>query len=195
MVIILTSISVTDGSCSILNEVSIYLHTDTWINAYIPFFAFSLNSLPNFNFAPSRDSNLLDHVCRFNLPLTHTSGVIFASFQLSLSSVELVYEDVFRTWETIWAAEYICSRHFVLFIAAALVQLYRDVIIANNMDFTDISKWPLVAACYFICSWKVSSSSDVIINIVSLCLGLQLSFSMKWPKSTTCKPFWRFREV
>lgn len=54
---------------------------------------------------------------------------------------ELVYDDVFSVWETIWAAKHMTSSHFVLFIALALVQVYRDIILDNNMDFTDIIKF------------------------------------------------------
>uniref|UniRef100_A0A8C8ZHN8 Small G protein signaling modulator 2 n=1 Tax=Prolemur simus TaxID=1328070 RepID=A0A8C8ZHN8_PROSS len=54
---------------------------------------------------------------------------------------ELLYEDVFAVWEVIWAAKHISSEHFVLFIALALVEAYREIIRDNNMDFTDIIKF------------------------------------------------------
>ncbi|XP_063511800.1 small G protein signaling modulator 2 isoform X5 [Pongo pygmaeus] len=54
---------------------------------------------------------------------------------------ELLYEDVFAVWEVIWAARHISSEHFVLFIALALVEAYREIIRDNDMDFTDIIKF------------------------------------------------------
>ncbi|EAT48782.1 AAEL000161-PA, partial [Aedes aegypti] len=51
---------------------------------------------------------------------------------------ELIYADIFSVWEVIWAAKHVASAQFVLFLALALLETYRDIILSNSMDFTDI---------------------------------------------------------
>lgn len=54
---------------------------------------------------------------------------------------ELVYADTFAVWEIIWAAKHVASSNFVLFLALALMETYRDIILSNRMDFTDVIKF------------------------------------------------------
>ena len=50
---------------------------------------------------------------------------------------EFTYEDTYLVWETIWASSHVVSSHFYLFVALALVETYRDIIlgISYNNDY------------------------------------------------------------
>ena len=39
--------------------------------------------------------------------------------------VELQYEDIYLVWETIWASTDIATEKFNLFVALAMIELYR----------------------------------------------------------------------
>ncbi|XP_066919052.1 small G protein signaling modulator 2-like isoform X1 [Clytia hemisphaerica] len=54
---------------------------------------------------------------------------------------ELQYEDIYLVWETIWAASSVATEQFNLFVALAMIELYREIIIDNRMDMTDIIKF------------------------------------------------------
>lgn len=77
----------------------------------------------------------------FPLPLPPPLYIINMFQILFQFFTELVYDDTFSVWETIWTAKHCASANFVLFIALALVEYYRDIILDNNMDFTDIIKF------------------------------------------------------
>ncbi|CDW59213.1 small G protein signaling modulator 2 [Trichuris trichiura] len=54
---------------------------------------------------------------------------------------ELTYEDTFAVWETIWSANKHLSTNFSVFVAFGLIQLYRDIIVDNSMEFADIIRF------------------------------------------------------
>ncbi|XP_072157733.1 small G protein signaling modulator 2 isoform X1 [Bemisia tabaci] len=81
---------------------------------------------------------------------------------------ELVYEDVFTVWETIWAAKLISSAHFMLFIALSLVETYRDIILSNVMDFTDIIKFFNEMAERHDCKAVLTLARDLVLQLQTL---------------------------
>ncbi|VDK38254.1 unnamed protein product, partial [Taenia asiatica] len=54
---------------------------------------------------------------------------------------EFKYADVFLAWETIWTSYRLVCPDFEIFIAFALIQYYRDIIIFYCLDYTDIIRF------------------------------------------------------
>uniref|UniRef100_A0A8C7W7B4 Small G protein signaling modulator 1b n=1 Tax=Oncorhynchus mykiss TaxID=8022 RepID=A0A8C7W7B4_ONCMY len=81
---------------------------------------------------------------------------------------EMLYDDVFSVWESIWAATYTSSTHFVLFIALALVEIYRDIILENNMDFTDIIKFFNEMAEHHNIPQVLTMARDLVLKVQTL---------------------------
>jgi hypothetical protein len=55
--------------------------------------------------------------------------------------LEFVYNDIFLVWDVNAAARRTVTKRFVLFIALAMMKSYRDIILDNRMDFTDIIRF------------------------------------------------------
>lgn len=59
----------------------------------------------------------------------------------SIQLAEFTYEQLFELWEAIWVASRITTAHFSLFVAVALLEVYRDTILENAFDFTDLIRF------------------------------------------------------
>lgn len=51
---------------------------------------------------------------------------------------EFEYDDVFRLWETWWAAQLCCSTHFLEFCGLAIMTQFKPAIMDSHMDSSDI---------------------------------------------------------
>nr|AFJ24758.1 small G protein signaling modulator-1 [Schmidtea mediterranea] len=84
------------------------------------------------------DGDLYDHMC-------HDGEVtsLYVTYRWFLLDFKrgLCYSDVFSVWETIWSAGHVASSCFNLFLALSLLYYYRDIILDNNMEYTDIIKF------------------------------------------------------
>ncbi|CAF3414264.1 unnamed protein product [Rotaria sp. Silwood1] len=84
------------------------------------------------------DSELYEHIHHTG-DFTHFY-FCYRWFLLDLKR-EFIYDDIFLIWEIIAAARRTVSKRFVLFIALAMMKYYRDIILDNRMNFTDIIKF------------------------------------------------------
>eukprot|EP00118_Oscarella_pearsei_P011761 m.81528 g.81528 ORF g.81528 m.81528 type:complete len:991 (+) comp36237_c0_seq28:527-3499(+) len=50
-------------------------------------------------------------------------------------------DGVFLVWETLWTADHACSSQFQLFVALALLETYRDIILDREMGFSELVKF------------------------------------------------------
>ncbi|TKR77414.1 hypothetical protein L596_018394 [Steinernema carpocapsae] len=107
---------------------------------------------PNFPLGPGMDENLnnlrsLVQVMDpelFDLMMSHGDFThLYFSYRWFLLDFkrELVYENVYKVWEVIWASSLTVSAHFHLFFALALLSSYRNILLENSMDFTDVIKF------------------------------------------------------
>ncbi|CAI5446177.1 unnamed protein product [Caenorhabditis angaria] len=87
---------------------------------------------------------------------------------------ELSYECTYKVWETIWSATRLeITENFALFFALALVTNYRDVIVTNNMDFTDMIKFFNEMAERHDCSRILTSSRNHVKCLQNLVQNLK----------------------
>ena len=64
-----------------------------------------------------------------------------SDYMYGIYFTEMCYDDVFLVWESIWSAKYVCCDSYVAFIALAMVEAYRDILLDNSMDFIDVMKF------------------------------------------------------
>ncbi|KRZ44466.1 Small G protein signaling modulator 2 [Trichinella pseudospiralis] len=53
---------------------------------------------------------------------------------------EFAYEHTFKVWEVIWTGNRLFTSNFSIFVALALIETHRDVLIKNSMDFPGKTK-------------------------------------------------------
>ncbi|KAI0986956.1 hypothetical protein GJ496_007754 [Pomphorhynchus laevis] len=54
---------------------------------------------------------------------------------------EFSYEDIILLWEIIWAADQLVCKNFSVFIAAAIIKMYRRIILDNAMQYDEILRF------------------------------------------------------
>ena len=64
--------------------------------------------------------------------------VTLSNWPCSLPLAEFSYEDLFRIWETSWAARLSVSEHFEEFLALAVMKQFQSAIMDAHLDPSDI---------------------------------------------------------
>ncbi|KAL1234305.1 Small G protein signaling modulator [Trichinella spiralis] len=54
---------------------------------------------------------------------------------------EFTYEHTFKVWEVIWTGNRLFTSNFSIFVALALIEMHRDVLIKNSMDFPGVIRF------------------------------------------------------
>ncbi|VDM32430.1 unnamed protein product [Hydatigera taeniaeformis] len=101
------------------------------------------NTLINRQFESLRSLiEVLDPVLAEHMHLNEdNSHLYFYRWLLLDFKREFKYADVFLAWETIWTSYRLVCPDFEIFIAFALIQYYRDIIIFYCFDYTDIIRF------------------------------------------------------
>lgn len=111
---------------------------------------------------------------------------------------ELLYDDIFLVWEVIWSARHVSSENFVLFLALALLEHYRDIILQRCMDFSDIVKFfNGMVADGVGCSREVSWHNCVFgyLQIWPNCITFETCWVWLAVWSCSCRLCWRISEA
>ena len=81
--------------------------------------------------------------CKANINLSERTGSLnlFFCFRWILIAFkrEFQFNDVIRLWDVLWTNYY--STHFVLFVALAILQSHRDVILRYLAEFDEVLKY------------------------------------------------------
>uniref|UniRef100_A0A183SHP6 Rab-GAP TBC domain-containing protein n=1 Tax=Schistocephalus solidus TaxID=70667 RepID=A0A183SHP6_SCHSO len=92
--------------------------------------------------SPSQLERVIDPVIASHMHLSEENAhLYFYRWFLLDFKRELKYDDVFRVWETIWTARRLVTHDFGVFLAFALIQCYRDIILFYCVDYTDIIRF------------------------------------------------------
>ncbi|VDO05050.1 unnamed protein product [Rodentolepis nana] len=141
------NIGYVQGMCDLLAPLLVVLEDEALTHAC--FSQLMVTMLNNFPLRPLKSQttlnqflNVLDPVLAEHMHLNdENSHLYFYRWLLLDFKREFKYADVFLAWETIWTSTRLVCPDFEIFIAFALIQYYRDIILFYCLDYTDIIKF------------------------------------------------------